>query len=109
MIEWFAINPYQEIVCEEENYYIHPTVFTQYVKKIAAGYGIDFHFHNLRHTFATILVTNDVDLKTAQELMRHSKINTTMSIYTHINDEHKKQVIDTIFNSKSVEKVSKVN
>ncbi len=109
LIEWFKINPYQEIVCDEENYYIHPTIFTQYVKRVAAGYGINFYFHKLRHTFATILVTNDVDLKTAQELMRHSNINTTMSIYTHINDGHKKQVIDTIFNTESVEKVSKVN
>ncbi len=38
----------------------------------------------LRHTYVTMLVINIVDLKTVQDLMRHSNINTTMSIYTHI-------------------------
>lgn len=46
---------------------------------------------------------NGVDLKTAQELMRHSNIDTTMSIYTHVNNEHKKQVVNCIFDIKNVE------
>lgn len=43
----------------------------------------------LRHTFATLLVTNKVGIKVTQELMRHSSFNTTMTLYTHINDEKK--------------------
>ena len=42
-------------------------------------------FHSLRHTFGTNLVKSGVSPKLAQELMRHSDINLTMNIYTHVD------------------------
>ena len=69
------------------------------MKKATKELSIDFHFHMLRHTFATNLVNSDVNLKTAQELMRHSNINTTMSVYTHINNQHKLDTLNTVFSS----------
>lgn len=62
----------------------------------------------LRHTFATTLVNNEVDIKTTQELMRHANFNTTMNLYTHISDTHKENVVNGVFGIKSVEKVSKI-
>ena len=59
----------------------------------------------LRHTFATMLVTNKVDIKVAQELMRHSSFNTTMTLYTHINDEKKRTALNGVFNSSCVKNV----
>lgn len=106
---WFIINPYDHVLCDIDGYYLNPNVLSLDVKKVAKKIGISFHFHMLRHTFATNLVTSNVDLKTAQELMRHSNINTTMTIYTHINNQHKIDVINNIFSTKSVENVSKIN
>lgn len=106
LIEWFEINPYEKVVCDEDGNYIHPDIMSGYTKKLANQLHISFHFHMLRHTFATNLVTSNVDLKTTQELMRHSNIDTTISIYTHINNQHKVNVVNDIFNTKSVEKVS---
>ncbi len=40
-------------------------------------------FHSLRHTFGSLLAASGVHPKTAQDLMRHSDINLTMSRYTH--------------------------
>jgi len=40
-------------------------------------------FHALRHTFGTLLAASGVHPKTAQDLMRHSDINLTMTRYTH--------------------------
>jgi len=40
-------------------------------------------FHSLRHTFGSLLAASGVHPKTAQELMRHSDINLTMTRYTH--------------------------
>lgn len=106
LLEWFKTNPYEKLLCDIEGFYFNPNSLSINIKKIAKKLNIPFHFHMLRHTFATNLVTNDVDLKTAQELMRHTDINTTMSVYTHINNQHKLNVINDIFNTKSVENVS---
>jgi len=47
-----------------------------------AGRFLDFH--SLRHTFGTNLARAGVAPKVAQELMRHSDVNLTLGIYTHI-------------------------
>jgi integrase len=41
-------------------------------------------FHNLRHSYATILLTRGVNPKVVQELLGHSTIGTTMDIYSHV-------------------------
>jgi integrase len=43
--------------------------------------------HSLRHTFASHLIMNGVDLPTVKKLLGHSNIETTM-IYSHLADEH---------------------
>lgn len=106
LIEWFTNNPYDKVICDSEGYYLNPNVLSIQVKKVANKLGIQFHFHMLRHTFSTNIVTNQVDLKTAQELMRHSHINTTMSIYTHLNNQHKIDVINTVFKTECGENVA---
>ena len=43
--------------------------------------------HYFRHTFATMLYTSGVDPLTAQKLLGHSHISTTLAIYTHLEEE----------------------
>lgn len=100
LIKWLDMNPYEKLLCDCDECYINPNVLSSSVKKISKPLNIDFHFHMLRHTFITNLVMNAVDLKTTQELARHSNINTTMSIYTHIQEEHKKSALNNVFNKK---------
>ena len=60
-------------------------------------YGItDIRFHDLRHTFASLLIESDVSMKVVQELLGHSTITTSMDIYTHISDKKKEQALDKL-------------
>lgn len=56
----------------------------------------DIRFHDLRHTFATLLIESDVSMKVVQELLGHSTITTSMDIYTHVSDEKKEQALDQL-------------
>ena len=55
--------------------------FKRNVKK--AGIIKDVHFHTLRHSFATHLLEQNVNIKVIQMLLGHSSIRTTM-LYTHL-------------------------
>ena len=56
----------------------------------------DFTPHWLRHTYATILYHAGVDVLTAKELLGHSKIQTTLDIYTHLDSQFKNKNIDKL-------------
>lgn len=45
--------------------------------------------HELRHTFCTIMYEAGMDALTAMEQLGHSDIKTTLSIYTHLSNQHK--------------------
>lgn len=59
------------------------------VKKRLAAAGIDsteYSSHKLRHTAATLMLQNGVDVRAVQEVLGHDHLNTTQ-IYTHIDNE----------------------
>ncbi len=55
-------------------------------------------FHALRHTFATRLIENKVDIKTVSELLGHSSVNITISIYVHSEFNTKRKAVKTLDN-----------
>jgi len=52
----------------------------------------NFTFHDLRHTFASHLVMNGVDLMTVKELLGHKDIKMTMR-YSHLSPDHKRVAV----------------
>ena len=58
------------------------------VKKHLLEAGLDsskYSSHKLRHTAATLMLQNGVDVRTLQELLGHEHLNTTQ-IYTHVEN-----------------------
>ena len=59
------------------------------VKKHLSAAGLDaseYSSHKLRHTAATLMLQNGVDVKAVQEVLGHEHLNTT-EIYTHIDND----------------------
>ncbi len=59
------------------------------VKKHISASGLDsseYSSHKLRHTAATLMLKNGVDVRTLQEVLGHDHLNTTQ-IYTHVDSE----------------------
>ena len=62
------------------------------IKKRLTAAGLDsskYSAHKLRHTAATLMLQNGVDVRTLQEVLGHEHLNTTQ-IYTHVNSESMK-------------------
>lgn len=60
------------------------------IKKHLLDAGIDagkYSAHKLRHTAATLMLQNGVDVRTLQEVLGHENLNTTQ-IYTHVDNEN---------------------
>lgn len=57
-----------------------------------------FSSHTMRHTFATRALERGIPPKVVQEYLGHSKIDTTLNIYTHVLPETKKEEIMKVAN-----------
>lgn len=55
----------------------------------------DFHFHDLRHTFATDMISSGAQDLTVQEALGHAHMKTT-AIYAHIKNEYLRGALETV-------------
>jgi integrase len=61
---------------------IHSRSFKPLVKR--AGLPPTLRFHDLRHTFATLMLKGGEHHKVVQEMMGHATINITLDTYSHV-------------------------
>lgn len=66
--------------------YVHPLWWTLHTPKIMKRAGIDKHIrlHDLRHTSATLLIQQGIDLKTVQNRLGHADPSMVMQRYGHV-------------------------
>jgi integrase len=65
-----------------------------YAAKKRAGITRRLRIYDFRHSFATTVLGEEGDLKSASEIMGHSRTETTMQIYQHTNTKLHRRTIN---------------
>lgn len=61
----------------------HRMMWEKFIKQI----GFDITAHQFRHTYVTMMYYAGIDVKTAQGIVGHAKVDTLLNIYTHLDAE----------------------
>ena len=79
------------VCCSDKGGFLNPTNYSRWWRAFAEAHGFKgLKLHELRHTQATQLVANGVDMKTVQYRLGHSSATLTMNLYAQAlpeNDE----------------------
>ena len=70
--------------------------YVQAVKHVARYAEGAPRFHDVRHSFATWLVTDGVPVNDVQRVMGHERAITTLNIYTHVMGDHRDRVLGAL-------------
>lgn len=84
--DYFFVNKFNERISEQAI----RNIIKNYTQK--AGISDNITPHMFRHTFATMLLEEDVDIRYIQNILGHSSISTTQ-IYTHISTNKQKDIL----------------
>ncbi|WP_338018101.1 tyrosine-type recombinase/integrase [Streptomyces taklimakanensis] len=81
---------------------IDPTNLTRAFTTLLHHAGLRrIRFHDLRHTAATLLLEQGVELVVIKELLGHAHIGVTATVYAHVRPRLQRQAIDTLGNALS--------
>ena len=76
--------------------YLHPNHMGETFRELLVEAGLPaIHFHDLRHSAATILLCMGVNIKVIQELLGHTDIAVTLGVYGHLMPSMQQSVVDT--------------
>jgi len=85
------------VFCGETGKPISPRQFSHIFERITKKAGLTHVSpHTLRHSFATNLLENGINPKTAQELLGHSTVALTLGTYSHPSMDIKRQAIESL-------------
>lgn len=89
-------NKRQLVFNNSKNSFITPAVPQKWNDSIVKQYHLTkrLRIHDFRHTHASILLSNGMQVKAVSERLGHSNIQTTLDIYTHVMQKDKDKLID---------------
>ena len=85
------------VIVSHNNKQIQPRAYQKSFDNLLIKLHIKHYgFHSLRHTFATRLLENGVDIKTISELLGHSSPTITLNRYVHTNLQNKRKAMEIL-------------
>jgi integrase len=60
----------------------------------------EFHFHDLQHYLASMLIASGADVKVVQKRLRHASAKTTLDTYAHLwpdSDDTTRAAVEAVF------------
>lgn len=86
-------------VCTKENGDQITTNTLKYLSRVVNyELKINFNFHSLRHTHATMLLEAGANIKDIQKRLGHSKISTTLDTYSHVTKKIETETVNILEN-----------
>lgn len=91
---------YLDYVCVNQlGELLRPSYVTDHFRELLEKYGLrHIRFHDLRHTFASLLINQDVPLINVSNFLGHSDLSTTANIYAHLDKASKQASAAVISN-----------
>ena len=78
-------------------YPMHPDSPTDWLDKFSEREGLPhIHPHAFRHTLASILCLNGIDIVSISKWLGHGNVTTTMNIYQHVLEQGKEKIADCV-------------
>lgn len=75
---------------------MNPQTPEHYMRGFSKKYGVEkMHPHKLRHSFASLAITNGADVVSVSEILGHASPAVTLSVYSHASEESKLRAINT--------------
>ena len=87
----------------------HPTRLTREFTSFSRMNGFDCTFHDLRHTFATMMIAGGTDVRTVASYLGHSNVAMTLNTYAEVDPDTKRAAVGRIEESFDLDLTSTVN
>ena len=94
------VTPTDYIMTADDGQPMHPDSPTDWLAKFAKRHSLPpIHPHKFRHTQASLLISEGVDILTVSKRLGHAKVSTTLDIYSHAlakSDEKASETLDSL-------------
>ncbi len=85
------------VICGLEGNYLNPRYMLKLFGRLLNEAGLPhMHFHDLRHSVVTLLISTGVDPRSIQEFVGHEDITTTLGIYGHMLPSMQQGIVEKL-------------